>query len=314
MHRGIQNANSNVPVTAWWGALASTLARAARRDLIPPCFIFAFAGLLFAFAGSPATAADAPPKIEARDIREALSLYNRNAQDAIPLLEAEQITKLLEGEIVKVRQAPSSPDLPQGVAGYAVFDVPRVQVWIAATDPHAGYSGGMLSETRLAKDTESGSIWYQHLKLPWPVQDRHWLIRIRRESALSRATDNRIWVHSWALDEKGEPFVKQFIQAGHIRNVSLEVAEKSLYTPVNHGSWITWTMPGNRTFLVYRVTSVVGGNIPDNFVVEWAMLTLGNLLNDVGEFSRRIPQHYVDGHEVVLDANGVEIPWFDAAK
>ncbi len=260
--------------------------------------------------GVSAARANAPglAGIEARDIREALSFHNRFSSDAIPLLDPDRISELIEGGVVKIREVPGGPDQPQRVVGYVLFDVPRVDVWVAATDPHAGYSGGMLRETRLVEDDAAGSVWYQHLKLPWPVQDRHWLIRIRRDADLAAATEGRVWKHAWALDENCEKFVSQFIQAGHIANVPLETARKSIYTPVNHGAWIAIEMPGNRTLLVYHVSTVVGGSIPDSFVVEWAMLTLDRLLRQVGDYARTIPKHYAGAHEIAHEPGGAPIP------
>jgi hypothetical protein len=58
------------------------------------------------------------------------------------------------------------------------------------------------------------------------------------------------------------------------------------------------------------VTSVVGGSIPDSFVSEWAMMTLDDLLKKVGQFSRTIPQHYVEGHDAAHGGNGNRVPYF----
>ena len=252
--------------------------------------------------------------LEARDIREALGLFNRIAAEDVPLLGPDQVEALLQGEVVKVREVPNGPDQPQRVVGYALYDLPRAQVWIAATDPHAGYSGGMLHEDRIVQDEAGTSVWYQHLSLPWPVQNRHWLIRIKKNRELAAQSESRIWEHSWSLDEKGESFIPDFIRAGHIQSITLEDAQKAIYTPVNHGGWIVMTMPGNCSLLMYHVTSVIGGSIPDSFVSEWAMLTLDDMLKKVGEFSRTMPLHYVDGHDAVRGADGVLIPYFSKTR
>jgi hypothetical protein len=266
--------------------------------------------VLLAFAFPARANAPGLEGLEARDVREALGLFNRLATDDVPLLDPDQVEALLQGEVVKVREVPNGPDQPQRVVGYVLYDLPRSQVWVATTDPHAGYSGGTLSEDRIVQEDSGTSVWYQHLKLPWPVQDRHWLIRIRKNRELAAQSQDRIWEQSWNLDEKGESFIPEFIRAGHIRSISLEEAQKTIYTPVNHGGWIVITMPGDRTLLMYRVTSVVGGSIPDSFVSEWAMMTLDDLLKKVGQFSRTIPQHYVEGHDVAHGANGDPVPYF----
>lgn len=267
--------------------------------------------LLTAFVYAPVRA-NAPGLggIEARDVREALGLFNRLAPEDVPLLSPDQVEALLHGEVVKIREVPNGPDQPQRVVGYALYDIPRPQVWAATTDPHAGYSGGILHEDRIVQDDAGTSVWYQHLKLPWPVQNRHWLIRIKKNRELAAQSDGRIWEQAWNLDEKGESFIPEFIRTGHIQSVSLEDAQKAIYTPVNHGGWILITMPQNCTLLMYHVTSVIGGSIPDSFVSEWAMLTLDDLLKKVGEFSRTMPQHYVEGHDAVPGADGVTIPYF----
>jgi len=270
--------------------------------------------LSLALLGSARANAPGLGAIQARDVREALGVFNRLAAEPVPLLDPDQVEALLRGDIVKIREVPGGPEQPQRVIGYVLYDLPRPQVWIAATDPHASYSGGMLREERIVVDDAGTSVWYQHLKLPWPVQDRHWLIRIRKNRELASQSEGRIWEHSWALDEKGESFVAEFIRAGHIKSVALEEATKSIYTPVNHGAWIVASMPGDCSLLVYHVTSVVGGSIPDSFVAEWAMLTLDNLLRKVGEFSRGIPQHYVEGHDIARGADGVPIPHFSKTR
>jgi hypothetical protein len=247
------------------------------------------------------------------DVREALVLYNRAASPPLPLLEPPQVALLLDGTIVKVRETPGGPEAPQRVVGYVLFDIPRPQVWIAATDPHSSYSGGTLRETRLVDDDAGTSVWYQHLDLPWPFDDRHWLIRVRKHRELAVQTENRVWEHGWSLDEKGAEFVPQFIEAGHIRSVTKDEALGAIYTPVNRGGWIMFEMPGNCTLLAYHVTSVVGGSIPDGVFTHWAMLTLESLLRQVGEFAREIPTHYVDGHAIVHGGDGAPLPLYGRA-
>ncbi len=253
-------------------------------------------GMLVSIFVSLPVSAEEPADLAPNEIRAALGIFNRHAEHEVPLLSGKQIQSLLAGEVVKIRQKPGTVDDPQTAVGYILIDESRESVWLAATDPHFIPLKNFV-EYQISSDGTGNSSWYQHIDLPWPVADRHWIVNLKIGEGIHEGTKGRAWELVWTLQEGGEAAAKRLVHAGKVEGVTWKMASESIYVPVNRGSWVTIAMAGGRTLLVYHATTVVGGMIPDSFVVRFAMSALDELLYGVAERAAQMRAHYAANHE-----------------
>ncbi len=240
-----------------------------------------------------------------------LEVYNELASDPLPFLSASQVDALVEGEVVRIRRRRSERDdaatTPERVTGYIVIREPRVRVWLASLDP-TFQASSMLTEVRLRFDEAGASQWYQHLSLPWPIADRHWVIDLGKRVELCEATEGLIWEQYWWLAENGPEIARAAVAAGRAGDLTLESIEDAIYLPANDGAWILFSVTEDVTFLAYRVTSVVGGGIPDSWITTFAMAQLEGLLRKVEEHAARAWLDYDPDRYVIHGGDGNVIP------
>ena len=67
---------------------------------------------------------------------------------------------------------------------------------------------------------------------------------------------------------------------------------EAIYLPINHGAWIMLRVRPRVTLLIYQVTTVVGGLIPDSIVLSVALSKLDELLYGVSECISKMRAHY----------------------
>lgn len=266
-------------------------ARSAFRARVPknPGIALAVAMVLGGFA-VPSAGQDYDP---ADIVPTALEVYNERAEDPLPFLTPDQIVDLVKGDVVRVRR--KDPRLgdegPERVTGYMLLRRPRLAVWLAALDPDFP-SNSMLTEVQLMRDDSGRSQWYQHLSLPWPIADRHWVVTLQKDIEMARATDGFVWVHEWNLSENGEQLARETVAAGKAGDLTLKSIEKAIYLPSNEGAWILFSLDSELTLLAYRVTTVVGGGIPDSWIATFAMAQLEGLLHEVDELAETSEANY----------------------
>ena len=99
------------------------------------------------------------------------------------------------------------------------------------------------------------------------------------------------------------------VQAGHIPGIDGAMADDAIWTPVNRGAWLTIQVPGAGTILGYHVTTVIGGNIPDRSVADYALLTMTKLLRGAeGRARDEVKEHYGADHEPLPGGDGRPLP------
>ena len=245
---------------------------------------------LLAASGAPAAEVDLRPLVTA-----SLEVYNEVASDPLPFLSSKQVDALLEGEVVRVRRRrPDGEDTAntaERVTGYILIREPRVRVWLASLDPEFQASN-MLTEVRLSHDAAGGSRWYQHVSLPWPITDRHWVIDLGKRTDLCEATEGLIWEQHWWLADDGLRIAEQAVAAGRAPGLTPASIEKAIYLPENDGAWVLFAVTDDVTFLAYRVRTVVGGGIPDSWITTFAMSQLEGLLRKVEKHAQQAWRDY----------------------
>ena len=196
------------------------------------------------------------------------------------LLGDADFQRVSEGKIAKRRLSQDGPDRAIGV-GWTPHS--REAIWVAIIDEVHNTMVNDLVEKRLGKDATGAKLLYQRLNLPWPFQDRQWVIAISNNRALSEASNGQTWERSWRLAEPidGDP-----------------ASPEAMWIPTLDGAWIAIPLEGG-TLLIYQVRTTIGGAIPDEIVTRWAMSTLDEMLENVFSRAAEIPEHYTPGHEPI---------------
>ena len=207
------------------------------------------------------------------------------------LLSDDDFAVVAAGGVAKRRLSQDGPDRAIGVAW---TPHPRPAVWVAIIDDVHNTMVDGLTEHRLGSSETGGKLLYQRLDFPWPLNDRQWVIEIKNDPSLARATANRVWSRAWSLSTHTAP----------------EVAEpEALWAPMLDGGWLAIDVGGG-TLIVYQARTTVGGVIPDGLVTRWAMSTLDEMLTNLFHRAGEIPGHYTADHAPIRGGDGHPIAPF----
>ncbi|MBK1879464.1 hypothetical protein [Pelagicoccus mobilis] len=249
-----------------------------------------------------------------RSIREAIRAYNEHGREALPELSSSEIERLLRGQVVKVRSRLRAGELEEyageffhRVAGFYIVERSQRDVWLAAIDPHL-WQNDLNTGYRIFSDGKGGCRRYQHLALPWPIADRHWVIDLSLGVELAEASNGTVWEYSWNLAPDGEAIAQEIVGDGKVAGLCLKDLEGAIFLPLDFGGWIAVALSPTRTLLIYHVATDVGGRIPDCWIALYAMSQLDAMLREVGELSLRAGEHYREGHELIWDGLGRPLP------
>jgi hypothetical protein len=237
----------------------------------------------------------AVPDVDLRPyVAASIEAYNELAAEPLPQLGSEDIEELLAGEVIKIRRKGARAEDPDGdrherVVGYILIDRPRDLVWLAALDP-SFLATDLITELRLETDEQGTAIWYQYISLPWPITDRHWVVRLWKSIELATRTDQFIWEQNWDLADDGPQVAREIVGAHRLPELDLDKIEKAIYLPVNHGNWTLFALTEDTTLLAYRVSTVVGGSIPESWVASFAVAQLDRLLKGVARHADDVLQ------------------------
>lgn len=234
---------------------------------------------------------------KAAEIAGALARYNRHADMPLPVPPADGLEALAEGRVVDLRerQPLASSDGESAdrirVVGYRLIERPRLLVWLAALDLGTEHTD-RITEHLVAVDAAGGSVWYQHLRLPWPLRDRHWVIRNYKAVELTAASDGMIWEHAWRLEEAGDELAADLLQAGRVDGLDERTQDRAIYLPVNRGGWAMLAVGPRSTLVAAHVITVLGGWIPDGLVARLTSRQLERMLDNLEPRSYEVHEEY----------------------
>ncbi len=227
----------------------------------------------------------------------AVEAYNAHDAVGLPMPSADQLARLLEGEVVKVRRRMPMSDSTGGreerirIVGYRYFERPRLLIWLSALDIGQQHAD-RLTEHLMWADDGGDSLWYQHMELPWPIRNRHWVIRNRKNTDLTLATAGVAWEHAWRLEEGGYDTAMALLGDGAVDGLDDRDGRKAIYLPINRGGWTMFELPGNRTLVAAHVSTVLGGWIPDGMVAGIVSRHLDSILSGLEARSETIHERY----------------------
>lgn len=243
------------------------------------------------------------------DIDSVLEAYGRLGRIDIPPLTGEELQRLAAREpvvITRTKDADAENANGMGVTALSIIDRPRELIWLAlmgATSEH----DNRLTRIRLADGEAGGYTKYQHVDLPWPFRDRHWVIDIRKNIALAEATDGHVWEHHWQLADNGENLLYNALDKGVDPGIDRKTIENSTYLPANRGAWVTAPLGDSTTLVIARLEADFGGFIPKALVKDFTRKRMEKGLKKVEELTALVPERY-DGSRLVTDGFGRPIP------
>ena len=233
----------------------------------------------------------------ADDIQAALQQFNQGAVYELPKLTAQQIENLRAGKVVKVMDQQGGTTQPRRATGLLLSSVSRNQLWVSCQDTHFQQQES-TTELRVSLTPPDKAAWYGYLDLPWPFDDRHWVVDVYNNHSLAAATGGKAWEHPWTLvpAARAESIMTPVITNGKVKGVDMEMYHSAIYTPVNRGAWVAIDM-GDHAIFGYHATTVVGGNIPENLITQFVFQGMDKLLKDIEQRAKKsIPSHYTAGH------------------
>lgn len=230
-------------------------------------------------------------------LTEFVERYNEHEDIDLPQPSQRQLDQIVQGSVVKYRlrysieQENGKQRQRIRIVGYRLVEQPRMLVWLAALDVGTRHSS-RLTEHRVAGDEIGGSAWYQFLHLPWPVKDRHWVIRSHKNTSLAAATQGAVWEHAWSLEDNGPDLALQLLKDRAVSGLKPRDGRGAIYMPVNKGGWTMISVNAKQTFVVAHVTSNLGGWIPDGLVASFVSNQLESMLNGLEPRSLTIDEQY----------------------
>lgn len=246
---------------------------------------------------------------ELAELTAAIEAYNGHESIELPLPSDKELRQLAAGQVVKIRRrmpiANSSGEQADRIriVGYRVIEQPRLLVWLAALDVGTQHSKA-LTEHLIASDNVGGSVWYQYLKLPWPVKNRHWVIHNTKNTALAAATGGTVWEHAWRLETGGRDIAMQLLADGQVAGLTPADGEKAIYLPINRGGWTVFALDRHRALVAAHVTTELGGWIPDSLVASTVSRQLQSMLSALEQRAASIHLTYTSSSYPIFTGDG----------
>lgn len=244
-------------------------------------------------------------------VSELLSYYSRSSKFAFDVLTTGEIDLLLNGEpVVRVSGKPDAAHddaiSSVGVHAFQILSSPRLLVWLSIMggNDERDYR---LTRAMLSRGVNGSYVRYQHVDLPWPLRDRHWVIQCHKNLALAANSNDAVWEHHWSLHEQGPELLQTAYDDGKIEGLDADALRKSVYLPANSGAWALLDLGGYRTLVVAYVDADLGGYFPDSLVRTFTKSRLKAGLETLEELSKNVDRSY-NGDPAIHDGHGRQIP------
>lgn len=262
-----------------------------------------------AYLAACAPAAAGEPALESR-IAELYHAYSARTEFALPPLSGEDLVDLARGEaVIRVSGTPvagSDEVSAMGVAGIKLIEAPRLLLWLSVMggNDERDYR---LTPALLSRGEAGAYVRYQHVNLPWPVRDRHWVIDCRKNPGLAEETGGALWEHRWTLHPDGPALLESAFAAGRIPKLDRDDLDDAIYLPANRGAWTLAELDPGRTLVIAFLDADLGGRFPDAIVRAFTKRQLKAGLVTLEDMANRVHDHY-KGDPPIHDGWGEEIP------
>lgn len=190
---------------------------------------------------------------------------------------------------------------PATVIGIGILDITREEAWLSLTDDRLSAEVESLTEVALSGTWASQKRLYGRLDLPWPFLDRHWVIDLKNNAALARASG--AWERSWTVANSALPQARDRTDAA-----AFDAAE---LVPVNDGAWLLIPLDDVSTLGIYQARVSMGGSIPSGAVDTYTRSSLDGLFSGVERNAANVRSRYTSGCAAQPGADGRPIPCFE---
>lgn len=263
-----------------------------------------------------AVSAGAAPGTTEHTVPALLDLYSRHSAFGLPAISSAEIAALESGDaIVKVSGAPAPPGsattagtdtdtdtdtdndndndeiVAVGVYGLQVVAAPRLLIWLTVMGGN-DERDERLTTAMLSRGDAGSYLRYQHINLPWPVRDRHWVIYCEKNPQIALDSDGVIWEHRWSLAENGGSLLNAAFAQGRIAGLSVDDLSESIYLPENQGAWAMLPLDANRTLVIAYLDADLGGRFPAAVVRRFTRSNLKAGLASLRDLSSRVHLNY----------------------
>jgi plasmid stability protein len=158
----------------------------------------------------------------------------------------------------------------------------------------------------LSRLPDGAYVRYQHVDLPWPFQDRQWVIHCKKNPALARRSNGRIWEHHWSLQADGQQLLRSALDSGRLPDNLHAATRDAIYLPANRGAWIVFELDAALTLVVAFVDVDFGGRVPDSLLRTFTQRQLKSGFKRIRDTSTRVDTTYM-ADPVVHDGFGLPI-------
>ena len=243
-------------------------------------------------------------------IADAVNRYGSMGSISIPELSASDLETLAAGQPVVRSKVPTDTNTESdtsmmGVVGWQVVPAPRLLVWLATLSA-AGEGEKRVTAATLDRKSAGSFVRYQHIDLPWPFADRHWVILSRKDREAAKRTNGKLWAHTWSLASNGEEMAQQAHGDGLISGLSERTLAKSVYLPANRGTWTLIELEPDMTLVFAYFDADLGGVFPASVVRSFTARRLRSSLRSIRDISRDAGGLY-DGRPLIHDGFGQPI-------
>lgn len=266
------------------------------------------AGILCSFQLALADSASATPLHAA--LSEIQERYGPEAAGYLPALDDRELERLASGKTV-VRDAgritADGEDIDaMSIYGWGIIHQPRLLVWLATFDGVGGERPKRYTSVVLDRQELGSYVRYQHVDLPWPFADRHWVIQLQKDLDAARVSDGQLWLHHWSLAADGRRMMEDAFERGLIEGLSRPALDESVYLPANRGAWILIEVSPDTTLVFAHFAADLGGHFPRALVRSFTARRVRAGMQLIEDLSRQVAGEY-DADPVIYDGFGQPI-------
>lgn len=186
----------------------------------------------------------------------------------------------------------ASGDIPTGLVavpgksakiawGLTVIDVPIASLFSAVNDDRNKATYSKLSHVHLLQGAfcDARRLTFQYLPLPI-VSDRWWVVEQRRNTALAKASANKVRELTWVRQRQGATLLDATAKA---------IAAGGIEAEENTGGWWLLSLDDDTTLLQFWALSDPGGSVPAGLVSPFASKSIRDTFEQMETLARKGP-------------------------
>lgn len=240
-----------------------------------------------------------------------LDLLSQHGVHTVPSLSERQLEKLASGQpVVFLHDDGGAESIEHAVYAVDIIEAPRILVWLAMLGG-TGERDTRYDRATIERDAIGGSTRYQYFDLPWPIRDRHWVIRLQKNLRLADATDGRAWQHRWSLVDDVPNTLEVLAKSGEVAGLTERRIEQSIVPATNEGALSAIELDEDRTLVVAWFHIDLGGRIPKSLVQSVSGRELRKSMYRFEDFTSRVHATYT-ADPILHDGFGRAIMPLDA--